>query len=138
MGSNNLPLLVPEVKQFAASNGCGRSIYDTLYRLQEYTRNIFRKEDDAGLLREEEGQSIEQNTLFQQFLWFWSTMSGIAVEFWTRVPQHKMEDIVKSIQHKLTTGEFLPSNRATKGSRELLKLKMVGKQMEYLHRMEIK
>ena len=119
VGSNNLPLLVPD-GMTGSRLQMGADAASTRYtftRLQPYTRDIFHKDDDAILTyREEEGQEIEPDFFVPVVpLVLINGASGIAVGYRTEVPQHKMEDIVKSIQHKLTAGEFLPVKPYYKG-----------------------
>ena len=114
VGSNNLPLLVPEGQTGSRlqMGGDAASTRYTFTKLQPYTRQIFHPDDDAILsYRTEEGQSIEPEYFVPIVpMILVNGASGISVGYRTEIPQHKFEDVVKSIQHKLTHGSFLDIN----------------------------
>lgn len=110
VGSNNMPLLVPE-GQTGSRLQLGADAASTRYtftRLQEYTRNIFHSDDDAILsYREEEGQSIEPKYFVPVIpMVLVNGAEGISVGYRSVVPQHKFEDVVKCMLNRLKNGEF--------------------------------
>jgi len=111
VGSNNLPLLVPE-GQTGSRLQMGADAASTRYtftKLQPYTRHIFHPDDDAILTyRTEEGQSIEPDHFVPIVpMVLVNGASGIAVGYRTEIPQHNLQDIIKSILHKINHGTFL-------------------------------
>ena len=118
-GSNNLPLLVPEGQTGSRlQNGAdAASTRYTFTKLQDYTRLLFRPEDDAILTyREEEGQSIEPSYFVPIIpMILVNGASGISVGYRCEIPQHDPVDIIKSILNKLDNGDFLPINPCYNG-----------------------
>tara|TARA_B100000787_G_scaffold169987_1_gene163296 strand:- start:7542 stop:10781 length:3240 start_codon:yes stop_codon:yes gene_type:complete len=112
VGSNNVPLLVPE-GQTGSRLQLGADAASTRYtftRLQEYTRNIFHKDDDAILsYRIEEGLSIEPEYFFPVIpMILVNGAEGISVGYRSVVPQHSFEDVVKCMLNRLKNGSFGP------------------------------
>ena len=111
VGSNNLPLLVPE-GQTGSRMQMGADAASTRYtftKLQPYTRLIFHPDDDAILTyRTEEGQTIEPAFYIPIVpMVLVNGTSGIAVGYRTEIPQFNIQKIIQSIIHKIDHGQFL-------------------------------
>ena len=110
IGSNNMPLLVPE-GQTGSRLQLGADAASTRYtftRLQDYTRDIFHKDDDAILSYcIEEGQSVEPEYFVPVIpMVLVNGAEGISVGYRSVVPQHKVEDVVQCMLNRLEHGEF--------------------------------
>jgi len=112
VGSNNLPLLVPEGQTGSRlQNGAdAASPRYTFTKLQPYAHDLFLSADDGVLdYCVEEGVRVEPKFYVPVLpMVLINGSKGLAVGYSTVLPQHAVEDVVASIQSKLKGADFLP------------------------------